>query len=72
MDDVDLNAGVVYIRKSLQKVNGKAVLVAPKSQKRRRPLVLPEVVTSALKAHRVKVVYVKLCNCRFMAEAVIG
>lgn len=51
-EDVDLNAGVVTVRRSLQKLNGKFDLVEPKTESSRRTLPLPSFVVTALKRHQ--------------------
>lgn len=53
-DDVDLDAGTLTIRKSLQRVDGELQLVEPKTAKSRRTVALPDVAVSALRAHRVR------------------
>lgn len=53
-EDVDLDAGRMRVRYSLASVDGELVLQEPKTDRSRRTLVLPEVVTSALRAHRTR------------------
>jgi len=52
-DAVDLQAGALHVRKSLQRIDGKWELVEPKSSRSRRTVAMPDVVVAALKAHRV-------------------
>lgn len=52
-DDVDLTAGVITVRRALQRQKGKGlVLVEPKSAAGRRRLVLPEPLKDALVVHQ--------------------
>jgi len=52
-DDVDLDAGTLTVRRALQRVKGKGlVLVEPKSAAGRRTLVLPAPLVEALRRHR--------------------
>jgi integrase len=53
-EDVDLKAGRLRVRYSLASVDGELVLQEPKTDRSRRTLVLPEVVTTALRAHRTR------------------
>ena len=53
-EDVDLEAGVLHVRQALQRLRGEIAFVEPKSKRSRRSVALPEVVTAALKAHRVR------------------
>src|SRR5207302_6583175 len=39
--DIDFAAGTIAVRNQLQRINGKLVLVAPKTEKSRRTLVMP-------------------------------
>jgi integrase len=52
--DVDLEAGVLHVRHALQRVDGKLQLVEPKSARSRRTIVLPDVVSESLRAHRAR------------------
>lgn len=52
-DAVDLNAGTLHVRKSLQRVDGTWRLVEPKSSRSRRSVAMPDVVRTALTSHRV-------------------
>jgi integrase len=47
--DVDLDAGTVRVRRTLQKLDGQFVFGEPKSARSRRVLTLPDVVVSALR-----------------------
>ena len=52
-EDVDLKTGVLHVRHSLQYPKGGGwVLVEPKSERSRRAIVMPEIVISALRDHR--------------------
>jgi integrase len=53
-EDVDLDAGRLRVRHGLASVGGELVLQEPKTERSRRTLVLPEVVVTALKAHRIR------------------
>lgn len=50
--DVDLERGTVRVRHALQRVDGRLVLVEPKSVTSHREVALPGVATAALQAHR--------------------
>lgn len=50
--DVDLEARQLHVRNALQRVDGKLVLVEPKTERSRRLLALPDVVVAALREHR--------------------
>lgn len=52
--DVDFERGVLTLRKALQRVDRRLVLVEPKSVTSRRVVVLPDLVTAALRKHRVR------------------
>ncbi len=52
-DAVELEAGALHVRKSLQRVDGAWHLVEPKSARSRRTVAMPEVVMAALRVHRV-------------------
>ena len=51
-EDVDLDAGVMHIRHSLQEINGHFKLKEPKSKASRRSITLPEFASEAMKEHR--------------------
>jgi integrase len=53
-EDVDLDARRLSVRHSLARVNGKLVLLEPKTTRSRRMVVLPEIAASALRAHRTR------------------
>ena len=53
-DAVDLDARVLHVRASLQRVEKRWHLVEPKSARSRRTVALPEVLVSALRSHRVR------------------
>ena len=53
--DVDLEAGHLIVRRSLQRQKGKGlVFVEPKTERSRRTIALPTPLLAALKAHRVR------------------
>jgi hypothetical protein len=52
--DVDFEAGVLAVRNSLQRIDGKLQLVEVKSQKSRRTITLPKVAVDALLKHRAR------------------
>jgi integrase len=58
--DVDLNSGKLEVRFTLQRVKrpgekkGRLELIAPKTERSRRIIVLPQVAISALRAHRAR------------------
>jgi len=52
-DDVDLDAGRLEVRHSLQRVEGELLLLAPKTRSSRRTCPLPEPCVTALRVHRV-------------------
>jgi integrase len=51
-EDIDLDTGVVQIRRSLQRVRGKLLTVEPKTERSRRALPLPAVLVDVLREHR--------------------
>ena len=53
-EDVDLVAGRLRVRSTLARVDGKLVLLEPKTERSRRTVMLPEVVVGALQAHRTR------------------
>lgn len=52
--DVDLRVGYLRISKQLQRVHGAPQLVEPKTERSRRTLVMPPMISSALEAHRAR------------------
>ena len=52
--DVDLRAGTLAVRHSLQKIRGVFRLVEPKTRRSRRTVHLPAVVVEGLQAHRAR------------------
>ena len=50
--DVDLNAGTLAVRQSLQRTKGGSVFTPPKTKKSRRQVALPSVTAEALARHR--------------------
>jgi integrase len=53
-EDVDLDARRLSVRHTLARVNGRLLLLEPKTERSRRTLVLPEVAVAALRAHRTR------------------
>src|SRR5450759_1773808 len=52
--DLDLAAGTLTVRHALQRVEGKLILVEPKSVTSHRTVALPALVHEALRAHRIR------------------
>jgi integrase len=52
--DVDLDAGLLHVRRQLQRLGGKPRLVQLKSESSRRTLLLPEPVIEALRQHQMR------------------
>ena len=50
--DVDLEAGNLAVTQALQRIDGKLSVKAPKTEKSRRTLRIPQSVTDALRVHR--------------------
>lgn len=50
-DDVDLDAGTLTVRHALQRVEGKLILVEPKSATSHRTIAVPDFVITALRSH---------------------
>ena len=59
-DDIDLTAGTLRVRHQLQRVDGRLVLVPPKTTKSRRTLVLPPLILDALREHEKRQVAEKI------------
>ncbi len=53
-EDVDLDAGTLYVRNALQRVGGQPQLVEPKTSLSRRTLALPHPAVVALRTHRLR------------------
>lgn len=53
-EDVDLDAAVLSVRRSLQRIDGTFQFVEPKTARSRRTLALPDVAVTALRAHRTR------------------
>ena len=54
-DDVDLEQGVIYIRRTMSRVGGYGYVESdPKTKSSRRRITLPSTAVEALKAHRIK------------------
>ena len=52
--DVDLDAGILTVRGSLQRIDGRLQLFAPKTSRSRRTIALPQTAVAALRRHRVQ------------------
>lgn len=50
--DVDLDMGYVRIARQLQRIHGSPQLVEPKTERSRRTLAMPHMISNALKEHR--------------------
>jgi integrase len=50
--DVDLEHSELHVRNALQRIAGELILVEPKTQKSRRTIIMPAMVTVALRDHR--------------------
>ncbi len=53
-DDVDLDAGTLRVRRTLQRVDGKLRLETTKTDRSRRTIALPQTVAVALRVHRAR------------------
>lgn len=53
-DDVDLDARQLRVRHTLARIDGKLTLLEPKTERSRRTVSVPEVVVTALRAHRTR------------------
>ncbi len=53
-EDVELDAGKIHINRALQRVEGKLVLVEPKSRSSRREVKLSTIAAQALREHRAR------------------
>lgn len=54
-DCVDLDNGVVYVKKTLQSIRGQGLVIGePKSEKSHRPVVLPDFARAVLVDHKAK------------------
>lgn len=51
-EDVDLEAGTLRVKHSLQRIEGRLQLVEPKSLKSRRTIAMPQATVLALRDHR--------------------
>ncbi len=58
--DIDFAAGTISVRNQLQRIDGKLTLVAPKTEKSRRTLVMPALIVERLKEHEKRQVAEKL------------
>jgi len=52
--DVDLAGGTLYVRRTLQRVDGGLQFVPPKTHRSARPIPLPGIARSALEVHRAR------------------
>ena len=53
-EDLDFGGGTLSVRGSLQRAGGKLQILETKTDKSRRSVVMPQIVASALKSHRVR------------------
>jgi integrase len=53
-EDVDLEAGTLTVRKTLQRIDGEFELVEPKTVRSRRTIALPRAAVDALRRHRAR------------------
>lgn len=51
--DIDLEKGTLFVRHSLQRIDGKLQLIEPKTARSRRTIALPSLAIRALRKHRV-------------------
>lgn len=58
--DIDFEAGTITVRHQLQRIDGKLTLVAPKTEKSRRTLVMPSLIVERLREHEKRQVAEKL------------
>ena len=59
-DDIDFTAGTLRISHQLQRIDSKLTLVAPKTEKSRRTLVMPSMIVERLREHEKRQVVEKL------------
>ncbi len=59
-EDVDLDAGTLTVRKTLQRIEGEFELVEPKTVRSRRTIALPSAAVDALRRHRARQVEERL------------
>jgi len=52
--DIDIEARRLHVRHTLARLDGRLVLLEPKTERSRRSIVIPEVVVAALRAHRTR------------------
>ena len=52
--DIDIEARRLRVRHTLARLDGRLVLLEPKTERSRRSIVIPEVVVAALRAHRTR------------------
>ena len=53
-EDIDLDEGLLTVRRQLQRVAGKLVFSEPKTAKSKRTIALPKLLVESLKAHRLR------------------
>ena len=53
-DDIDLHAGMLTVRHSLQRIGGHLQLVEPKTDRSRRTIPMPTAIVTAVRAHRTR------------------
>jgi integrase len=59
-EDIDLDKGLLHVRRALQRLEGKLQLVEPKTRTSKRSINLPQITIVALRAHRIRQVEERL------------
>ncbi|MEX0782130.1 MAG: tyrosine-type recombinase/integrase [Dehalococcoidia bacterium] len=67
-EDIDLENGVLHVRRALQRVDGDSRLVETKTERSRRSVSLPALTVTALREHRVRQIEDRLAAGRKWAE----
>jgi len=67
--DVNFEARTITVRKQLQRIDKRLQLVDPKTEKSRRTIVMPLIVTERLRAHRVRQVEERLAAGEFWQDS---
>ena len=68
-EDVDLDTATLHVRHGLQRLDGKLTLVAPKTQRSRRTVMLPAVAVKSLRAHRERQAHERVLAAQLWREA---
>ncbi len=66
--DVDFDEARLWVRRSLQRVDGEFRFVEPKTARSRRSLDLPDVVVAALRRHRARQLEDRLAACQLWQD----